>query len=90
MGRVRRHGILRGKGNKWMLAPAVQAGASYGEAHTICGHCAAHGQQRQAQLLDLRKAADRKNSAAMDAAPKKTNHTKPWLTPTPAQPMQKQ
>ena len=30
MGRVRRHGMLRG--NKWMLAPAVQACASYGAA----------------------------------------------------------
>jgi len=33
MGRVRRHGMLGG--NKWMLAPAVQAGASYGEPHTM-------------------------------------------------------
>ena len=43
--------------------------------HIICGHCAAHRQQRQALLLDLRKAvADVKTAlrfAAMDAAPKR-------------------
>jgi len=27
------------RGNKWMLAPAVQAGASYGAAHNMWALC---------------------------------------------------
>jgi len=39
--------------------------------HIICGHCAAHGQQRQALLLDLRKAvADVKTALRWTPPPK--------------------
>ena len=46
--------------------------------HILCGHCAAHGQQRQALLLNLRKAvADVKTALRWTPPPKKD---KPYQT----------